>query len=196
MGTDVLWITGGVTISDISLSNVSTYDTKITINASVDEITVDNLRHSSGSYQIEIVRFDDGFETSLPDYASWTWGTASGETINGTSADETIIGMGGNDKITGGAGADDIHGGAGNDILTGDGGVDLLHGGVGHDGLYGGDGADILHGGGADTFLFRITDDGTYWTLSVEPTISSPWPPSSASPASPTKPPSGHLLAA
>lgn len=155
-GNDVLWITGGTTVNDISFSSVSSYHTKITITATVDEITVNNLRHPTASYHVETVLFDDGFSVDLPSYQSWSWGTASGETINGTGSAETIIAMDGADTVNAGAGADAVHGGAGNDTLYGGDDDDLLHGGTGDDVLYGEDGLDTLFGGtGADTFVLE-----------------------------------------
>jgi Ca2+-binding RTX toxin-like protein len=155
-GTDILHVTGGVTINDITLSVYSSYHTNIVINSSVDEIQVRYQESSPGNYIIESIRFDDGFITSLPDYASWIGGTSGNDTVNGNGSDNTLIGFAGNDTINSGGGNDDAHGGAGNDTLYGDGGTDLLHGGVGNDTLYGGDGLDTLYGGtGADTYKFQ-----------------------------------------
>ena len=155
-GTDTLRMGAGIDVNAISFSNVSTSDTKITVTASVDEVTVENLRSGTTNYRIEFVEFADGFVTSLHDYASWVNGTASNDLISYTSADETILGKGGNDTIIAGGGADDVHGGVGNDDISGDGGNDLLHGGDGDDILKGGDGLDTLYGGaGEDTFVFQ-----------------------------------------
>jgi Ca2+-binding RTX toxin-like protein len=151
----VLRFDTAVTINDISVATISTYNAKITISAGVDEITVNNLLHSS-SYHIETILFSDGFQTSLPDYAAWTTGTSGADSLTGTSGDNTIIGKDGNDTLDGAGGNDDIHGGSGNDTLYGGSGADLLHGGVGDDTLYGQDGLDTLFGGaGADTFVFE-----------------------------------------
>jgi Ca2+-binding RTX toxin-like protein len=155
-GTDTLVIANGMTINDISFSNFSTDDTKIILTASVDEITVNNLRNANSSYWVENIAFNDGFITTLPNFASWVNGTASGETINGTSSAETIVAKAGNDTINAGSGNDAVHGGDGDDTLHGEGGADLLHGGVGNDIIDGGDGLDTLYGGaGDDIFLFK-----------------------------------------
>ena len=155
-GTDTLRMGSGIDVNAISFSNVSSYDTKITVTASVDEVTVENLRSGTTNYRIEFVEFADGFVTSLHDYASWVNGTSGNDLIAYTSADETILGKAGNDTITAGGGADDVHGGSGNDDISGDGGNDLLHGGDGDDILKGGDGLDTLYGGaGADAFVFQ-----------------------------------------
>lgn len=153
--TDTLKIMAPYTVNDISFSSTGSSDTKITMAAGIDEITVKNLR-STSQYWIETIEFSDGFKASLPTYATWTHGTAGNDTITGTASDDTIIGHAGNDTIDGAGGNDAIHGGDGNDILKGGAGTDLLHGGVGDDTLYGQDGLDTLFGGaGADTFVFE-----------------------------------------
>lgn len=162
-GSDLLHISG-VTINDISFSNVGTYDTKITITASVDELTITNQRHSTMGIRIEDVEFDDGFRADLANYSSWQNGTASPDTLSGSGSDDVIIGFAGDDDIDAGAGIDHVHGGAGSDTINGDDGADLLHGGdgddtvdgdAGDDILYGGDGLDTLWGDtGSDTFVF------------------------------------------
>ncbi|MDX1217372.1 type I secretion C-terminal target domain-containing protein [Sinorhizobium medicae] len=152
-GTDTIQIGGSTTINDISFSNVSTYNTKITISSGTNEITVTNLRHGTASNHVDFIKFADGFVTSLPDYASWLNGTSGNDTVAGNGSDNTLVGFAGNDNMTGGSGNDDMHGGAGNDTLDGDDGTDLLYGGDGTDILYGEGGLDTLHGGaGADTF--------------------------------------------
>jgi Ca2+-binding RTX toxin-like protein len=158
-GADTLLLLHSVTINDISFSNVSAYHTKLTITASTDEITINWLRHWQTSGHIERIKFADGFETSLPDYASWINGTSSGETVSGTSGDDTLVAMAGNDTVNAGSGNDDAHGGSGDDTLNGGNGTDLLHGGVGDDVLYGQDGLDTLFGGtGADDFIFEAAN--------------------------------------
>lgn len=155
-GTDTILLLGSATINDITVSDYSTQHTKITITPTTDEITVNDLRSWHTGYHIERIAFADGFETSLPDYASWTSGTGSGETVSGTSGDDTLIAKAGNDTVNAGNGNDDAHGGSGDDTLNGGSGTDLLHGGVGDDVLYGQDGLDTLFGGaGADDFIFE-----------------------------------------
>ncbi|WP_179952964.1 calcium-binding protein [Devosia marina] len=154
--TDVLWITGGVTINDISVSDHSTYHTKIVIDSAVDEITINNQRNGT-TYRVETIKFDDGFETSLLTYSGWLNGTSGNDMVAGNANDNTLIGFAGNDSMTGGAGNDAMHGGAGNDTVEGEDGDDLLYGGDGDDTLYGGAGLDTMHGGaGADTFVFEL----------------------------------------
>lgn len=154
--SDTLWISGGRTINDIaSFANSGSNDTLLTITASVDEILVKYLRGGS-QHHVEWVTFDDGFTTSLPDYASWINGTSGNDVAAGNGSDNTIVGFAGNDTITGAGGNDEAHGGAGDDSLDGGDGTDLLYGGDGDDTLYGKAGLDTMHGGdGADTFVFE-----------------------------------------
>jgi len=155
-GTETLRMGAGIDVNAITFTNTGSDDTKITVTASTDEVTIENLRNANANYKIELIEFADGFITSLPDYASWVNGTSGNDLIAYTSADETILGKGGNDTITAGGGADDVHGGSGNDTISGEGGNDLLHGGDGNDTLYGGDGLDTLFGGaGEDVFVFE-----------------------------------------
>lgn len=155
-GTDTLRIGSSFTIDNLTFSNVGSYDTKITINSGTNEITVKNLRYGDTAYNIENIEFSDGFKTTLPNYASWTNGNSSANTLTGTSAAETILGKGGNDTLNGGGGNDAVHGGSGNDSVKGGGGADLVHGGTGNDTIYGQDGLDTLYGGtGSDTFIFE-----------------------------------------
>ena len=154
-GDDTLHFAGDITINDISIVR-SGSSAKVSINKGPDEILLVYQHKSSGSYTIENVTFDDGFEASLSDYQSWISGTSANNTITGTSGADTIIGKDGNDTLNGGNGVDNIHGGSGNDMIRGGDGSDLLHGGLGDDILYGDDGADILFGGaGADAFRFE-----------------------------------------
>jgi Ca2+-binding RTX toxin-like protein len=149
-----LKIVGGTTINDISTSKV-TNNAKIVINAGIDEITISNQHHTTTTYHVERIAFDDGFSTTLEDHLTWTWGTTSNDTVTGTASHNTLIGKAGDDTLDGAGGDDDIHGGSGTDTLYGGDGADLLHGGVDNDTLHGGDGLDTLIGGsGADTFAF------------------------------------------
>lgn len=154
-GQDILHIAGGYTVNDVLVADEGLYHTKITVNSGVDEIILNFVRQNV-NYQIETVRFDDGFETDLITYANWLNGTSGNDSIAGNANGNTLIGFDGDDSITGGDGNDDAHGGAGTDTLDGGNGDDLLYGGDGDDILYGKDGLDTLHGGdGADTYVFE-----------------------------------------
>lgn len=153
-GTDVLHFVGGLTINDITVSDYSTYHSKVVVNSGTDEIILNFFRQ--GTYgQVETILFDDGFSAELVGYSNWIKGTSGNDSVSGNGSDNILIGYAGTDAMTGGAGNDHMHGGAGNDTLDGDDGTDLLYGGDGDDILYGEGGLDTLHGGaGADTFMF------------------------------------------
>lgn len=157
-GTDTLWVTGGTTINDISVADEATYDVKVVVNASTDEVIIRDHRYSS-SYEIELIKFDDGFYADLPSYNSWLKGTSGNDSVSGNASANVLIGYAGDDTIDAGGANDNAHGGAGADTIHGDGGDDLLHGGAGDDVLYGDDGLDTLYGGsGADTFMLEATE--------------------------------------
>ncbi|KAB1085063.1 calcium-binding protein [Neorhizobium galegae] len=134
-GNDTLHVTGGVTINDVTVSNHSAQHTKVVINSGVDEVTLNYLRDADTDYHVELIRFDDGFVATLPDYNSWQKGTSGNDTIAGNANHNVLIGYAGNDTITGAGGNDDAHGGAGDDLIDGGDGNDFLHGGVGTDTL-------------------------------------------------------------
>lgn len=170
-GTDILFV-AGVTINDITVSNHGTDEAKIVVTASTDEIIVNDLRNASAAKHIDYIQFGDGFITGLPDYASWSIGTASGETINGTSGANTIVAKAGNDTVNADSGADDAHGGTGDDTLNGGAGNDLLHGGDDddivngegdNDTLFGGNGDDALDGGTGDDTLYGQDGQDDLW---------------------------------
>lgn len=133
-GTDTLRLTGSTTINDISFTT-GLGNATIVINSGVNEIALVGLTSGTPDMYVDFIEFADGFRTTLPNFASWTWGTSSANTITGTSAADTIIGKGGNDTLSGGNGDDAIHGGTGNDTVEGGVGNDLLHGGDGTDTL-------------------------------------------------------------
>lgn len=157
-GTDTLWITGGTTINDVSIADEATYDVKVVVNASTDEVIIRDHRYFS-SYEIELIKFDDGFYADLPSYNSWLKGTSGNDSVSGNASTNVLIGYAGDDAINAGDANDNAHGGAGADTIHGDAGDDLLHGGAGDDLLYGDDGLDTLYGGsGADTFMLEATE--------------------------------------
>jgi len=78
----------------------------------------------------------------------------------GNDLDNTIIGNNVSNILDGGLGADTMIGGKGGDKLYGGDGDDTLVGGIGN---------DLLTGGlGADTFVWELTDHGTYAVASVD----------------------------
>lgn len=132
-GADTLIISGGLTINDVTVSDYSTYHSKVVINSGVDEIVLNYLRDGNTLLHVESIKFDDGFVATLPDYNSWLKGTAGNDAVSGNASHNVLIGYAGNDTITGAGGDDDAHGGAGDDSIDGGDGSDFLHGGVGTD---------------------------------------------------------------
>jgi Ca2+-binding RTX toxin-like protein len=150
-GADTLWITGGVTINDITVANLATLNTKVTVTASVDELTITNQRHSA-PHEIETIKFDDGFTASLNTYNLWLKGTSGNDIVAGAGSNDVLIGYAGTDTMTGSGGTDNVHGGSGNDSIDGGTGADVLYGGTGDDTIIGGTGNDTMVGGdGTDT---------------------------------------------
>lgn len=149
-GSDTLWIKGGATINDVVVAASGASNTKVTVNAGSNEVTILNT-NLAGSV-VETILFDDGFSATLSTFASWMKGTSAANTLTGNSSNNVLIGYAGNDTITANGGNDNAHGGSGNDTIHGNAGNDLLHGGVGDDILNGGDQDDTLLGGdGTDT---------------------------------------------
>ncbi len=157
-GTETLLLTGGITVDDITISDLGSYDATIVINSGTDEIDIDNLRHGSSTYHIETIAFDDGFEADLPSYNSWMTGNGTSDLIASNATAHVMLGYGGDDTLQGNGGNDTMHGGAGADTLEGGDDDDFMHGGIGDDLLYGEDGLDTLFGGsGSDTFFLEDT---------------------------------------
>ncbi|MAU53022.1 MAG: hypothetical protein CMN17_11780 [Roseovarius sp.] len=156
-GADVLHLAGGITVDDITISDLGSNDANIVITASTDEIEIDRLRAGS-QYHVETIRFDDGFEADLPSYNSWMVGTTGNTMMSSSATGHVMLGLAGDDTMQGFGGNDTMHGGAGNDTLEGGDDDDFMHGGIGDDLLYGEDGLDVLFGGeGADTFFLEDT---------------------------------------
>lgn len=167
-GTDVLWITGGLTINDVSVSDVSTYHAKVVVTASTDEVTINNLRHPTANLHVDTLTFDDGFTADLPSYNSWLKGTSGNDMIAGNSSDNVLIGYDGDDDITADSGADHAHGGAGDDTIDGGAGNDQLYGGDDDDTITGGTGDDEIDGGdGIDTVDYSSDGAGVTVDLSA-----------------------------
>ena len=125
--------------------------------------------------RVELLRFHNGLEIEIGNFASFIVGSGGDDTLIGTNQNDFIHGSGGDDLIRarggddvaiGGLGNDAVHGEGDKDLVVGSNGDDLLTGGKendtlsgdsGNDRLIGGTGADILAGGGNDVI---ITDSG------------------------------------
>lgn len=161
-GSDTLRIEG-YGVNDITFTDLGD-NHELVFDSGVDELEIQYVDYYS-YYEIERIEFEDGFfSDQLADMENWTWGTASGETLNGDTSANVLIGRDGDDTLNGDSGSDDLHGGAGADTLNGGNGDDVLFGGDGDDTIYGNSNHDILNGGkgsdelwggsGGDTFLF------------------------------------------
>ncbi len=161
---DKILLGSGISLSDIVLTDVSTYDLEMTFtNTPTDKITMANFRNGS-SNKIETISFN-GSDVSL------IYGTASSETLTGTSGVDLIYGKGGSNSINTGNGNDIIIGGndyddinytlysyTGNKTIYGNGGNDRIATGSGSDTVYGGDGSDNVNGLQGDDTLYGGND--------------------------------------
>ena len=156
-GSDVVLFGASINAGDIRFKDDpnDNNDLIIEVNNGVDELTIENQKSSSATFQIEQLFFDDGFYGDFTRYNDWRFGTASNERLDGRSNNDDIIILGaGNDKSYGKSGDDHMHGGAGNDFLNGDVGNDFIFGGDGDDILRGRIDDDLLFGGAGDDVLY------------------------------------------
>ena len=153
-GVDTLQFMEGIVFNDISVTRDGNH-LYLTVNSTGDVITVQDAFHSSNSYILDRVTFQDG--------TSWNWTTLQTLTLQGTDGDDIIQGFSSDDVINAGIGNDTIYGLVGNDTLNGGAGSDKIYGDSGNDILQGGTGADdYLQGGqGSDTYLFSLGDGNT-----------------------------------
>lgn len=169
-GNDTLWITGGLTINEMTASSPSSHLTLV-FYSGLTEVRINNYETAVG-YEIETLKFDDGFVTALAGWNSWLRQTDNADSVTGTSGDDVIIGMANADTLNGGDGNDALHGGSERDTLNGGNGNDLLVGGTNADVMTGGVGDDIFSVDQADDEVFENNGEGTdtvksfvSWTL-------------------------------
>ena len=151
-GTDVLFIEGNYTISQITTQRNDFTNRNMDVYANGIKIATVNDQFLNTTDSIETIKLSNGSSIDLLGIQYTTNGTSSGDTIYGTNA-----GANTNDIINGLGGSDSIYGYAGNDRITGGTGDDYLYGGVGNDTyVYAtGDGLDsIWEEGGTDTLEF------------------------------------------
>jgi Ca2+-binding RTX toxin-like protein len=155
VGTDTLAFGTGITLADLQLQKVGSYDLVIKVGEGDDQVKLTNWFHPSLSgYRLDLFTFADGTTLTLAELL-----TAKPVYSIGTAVSDSLQGHEGVDIIAGDAGSDALYGYAGNDILQGGFGADTLTGGDGSDLLVGGAGNDILSGGaGDDTFSFSLGD--------------------------------------
>ena len=156
---DTLWISGGITINDTYASVLSSH-LKLVFYSGLNEIRIHNYNTAAG-YEVEIIKFDDGFETTLAGWNSWARQTENADSYTGTTGDNVVIGMANADTLNGGDGNDALHGGSERDTLDGGNGNDLLVGGTNADVMTGGTGDDIFSVDQTDDELFENSGEGT-----------------------------------
>jgi Ca2+-binding RTX toxin-like protein len=139
-GTDTLAFGAGITLADLQLVKVGSYDLLIKVGGGDDQVKLTNWFHPSLSgYRLDRFAFADGTTLTLAELLA----EKPVHSI-GTAANDSLQGHEGVDIIAGDAGSDALYGYAGNDILVGDTGNDTLIG-----------------GSGADTFIFNSILDET-----------------------------------
>src|SRR5690606_27523893 len=95
-GTDAVHLVGTLTIDNVTITDFSTYDTKIVGTASVNELILTNQRHADTDYHVDSLVFADGFLTPhLASYNSWFWGTTGNDVLTGDGSDNTFVGKAG-----------------------------------------------------------------------------------------------------
>jgi Ca2+-binding RTX toxin-like protein len=140
-GTDTLAFGAGITLADLQLQKISSYDLLIKVGEGDDQVRLTNWFHPSmAGYRLDLFAFADGTTLTLAELLA-----EKPVYSIGTTANDNLLGHEGVDVISGDAGSDTLYGYAGNDQLTG------------------GEGNDTLIGGnGADTFIFNsILDENT-----------------------------------
>lgn len=158
-GTDLIKLIAGWDASDLTFKryNANPYDLVIQFGSGATNSITLNDHFYGAAYAFETLEFADLSTINLKTKQYETYGTSSGETINGIvnngSTDDIIYALGGNDTIWAGNGHDVVYGGDGNDTINGEAGNDTLYGEGGNDTLNGGSGDDIyVYSGGMDTF--------------------------------------------
>lgn len=184
-GTDVITLTGGWTVGDLTLkrySNAAYSHLEIEIDGT-NSITVSNQFYSS-PYSIESIT--DGTNTiTFASTTIATYGTTGNDTIYGITAgastSDVIYSYAGADYVYAGAGNDTVYTDTGADYISGEGGNDLIYAGSDNDTIYGGDNDDTVYGeGGTDTLygdgnadmLYGGDGNDTLWGGSGDDTLS------------------------
>jgi Ca2+-binding RTX toxin-like protein len=169
-GNDQVIFAAGLNPENMIFSN-SGADSKIVINAGINELYFTQFHAASNPKITEKLVFDDGFSLTYGRFNTADWitnntGTINADTLIGGTAADTINGGTGIDEISGGAGADILDGGDGDDLIHGGSGNDTITGAAGLDKLWGGDGNDSLDGGAANDRLMGGLGDDKYIYLS------------------------------
>jgi Ca2+-binding RTX toxin-like protein len=161
--TDVLELTNGITIEDVSIRRV--YNNLLLQISDGGEVWIENF-FLNESPSLHAITFDDGTiwdQTTIIDMVrqgtagnDFLYGSGTADILHGLEGNDRVEGYSGDDQLHGDEGSDKLYGGRGNDILLGGAGNDQLSGNQGNDTLTGGAGVDILTGGtGSDTYLYE-----------------------------------------
>ena len=161
--TDVLELTNGITIEDVSIRRI--YNSLLLRISDGGEIWVENF-FLNETPSLNEIKFDDGTtwdQTAIFDIVrqgtvgdDYLYGSATADILHGLEGNDRIEGYSGDDQLHGDEGSDKLYGGKGNDTLLGGEGNDQLYGDDGNDVLTGGAGVDVIHGGsGNDTYLYE-----------------------------------------
>ena len=173
---DVLEFGADIEISDVQIQRVGG-DLLVTVldGTGAPEASIKLLNWYNVHNRVEILRFSDGLEIEIGNFASFIVGTAGDDTLIGTNArdfihggdgddeikalggDDVAVGGGGNDAVYGGTGQDLVVGSNGDDFLSGGGEADVVSGDSGNDILRGNDGNDNLAGGTGDDVIVTGT---------------------------------------
>ena len=142
---DVLKFGPGILSGNVSVTELSFNDIRLTIGGTTDTVTL-GLQLSGIWGGVDQVRFADG--------TVWDRATLLQKATTPTSGNDTIYGDYTANTLSGGAGNDNLYGRDGNDQLSGDTGNDYLEGGTGNDTYLfnAGDGQDVIFdwGDGSD----------------------------------------------
>ena len=161
--TDVLELTNGITIEDVSIRRV--YNNLLLQISDGGEVWIENF-FLNESPSLNEIKFDDGTiwdQNAIFNIVrqgtvgnDFLYGSATADILHGLEGNDRIEGYSGDDQLHGDEGSDKLYGGRGNDVLLGGAGNDQLFGDEGDDTLTGGAGVDILTGGtGIDTYMYE-----------------------------------------
>lgn len=145
-GSNLLKVTGGITIDDIRLDLSENIAIQIG-GLGGNKIYLDGFDRNStqlGASPIGRLSFDDGTQFTLQQLIErGVIGTLSNDKISGSAFNESLFGLKGSDTLFGAAGGDTVVGGQGDDEVSGGSGSDVYVFGLG-------DGHDVVLNSAAD----------------------------------------------
>ncbi len=166
-GTSNIFLTEGVTLSDIQVTELGS-EVIIRINGTEDRLIISGYQQNTESYIIQAGEdrisvkgylenqtgeFDSPAEDTGTDTTIYISGSGNSDAIFAEDQ-ENIIGAGdGYDYIIGGSESDRIFGDGETDRILAGAGDDTVYGGAGNDQLFGEAGNDILSGGAGEDYI-------------------------------------------